>query len=65
MQDFEPFFCCDKNKEKRAVVFRDYVRKKPKGFYLHCIYSSNEEKWTQVQFCPFCGKNLNKLASLL
>jgi len=65
MNDFDPYPCCEKNKEARAVVFRDYKRKAPKGFYTHCFQSQKSDKWTFANFCPFCGKNLKKLACMI
>ncbi len=65
MNDFQPFPCCDQNKTALAVVWRDYKRKAPKGFYTHCFQALSKEKWTPAKFCPFCGADFKKLSSFI
>lgn len=65
MNDFEPFPCCDQNKSAKAIVFRDYKRVNPKGFYIHCFQILKGNKWIKAMFCPFCGKSVKKLACLV
>lgn len=76
MKDEQPLPCCDENKTKKVIVYKDF-NKKPKGFYL--LYKTIEKikstgfswqrhsyeqinyKKTLANFCPFCGKDISKL----
>lgn len=66
MNDMQPFPCCDQNKDAKAIVYRDYKRRQTgKGYYMHCFQSPGSNKWVLASFCPFCGKDIKRLACLL
>jgi hypothetical protein len=62
MMDLAPFPCCSENQESCFIVFRDYKRKNPKGYYA---YSMIMQKWTKAKYCPFCKADIEKMKALV
>jgi hypothetical protein len=66
MKDLTPFPCCHKNKQENCLTYRTWTgllnQTRPHGYYF---YSFAGNHWTKAIFCPFCGKNVEKISVLL